>query len=235
MSDAITDKLIRAGGDLAALTEDERVTYYHTMCDRAGLDPAGLPFSYLKLSGRLTLYAGRQAAEQIARRDGLSTELVSREVMEDVVHVVARVTGPDRRVTERSGTAVLSGSPEARANALLRAETKACRRAVLAHAGLGMLDETEVASIGAEQEPVGPAAGTGRQGGPTGGITRQRAAELAHHARMIGWGTGDLMRIVANLHPGATGLGELTEEEADRIDAMMSRMADEAVAEETPA
>jgi hypothetical protein len=45
---------------------------------------------------------------------------------------------------------------EAKANAMLKATTKAIRRAVLAHCGLGMMDETEVETIpGAARVDIG--------------------------------------------------------------------------------
>ena len=46
-------------GDLAQLNEKERVTYYKTVCESLSLNPMTKPFDYIKLSGKLTLYAKR--------------------------------------------------------------------------------------------------------------------------------------------------------------------------------
>ena len=53
-----------------------------------------------------------------------------------------------RSVASATGAVSLAGlSGEAKANAFMKAETKACRRATLRLIGLGWLDESETASI----------------------------------------------------------------------------------------
>jgi hypothetical protein len=60
----------------------------------------------------------------------------------------ARVTGKDGRETDDVGVVTIkSASGDALANAMMKGATKAKRRAVLAHCGLGMLDETEIETI----------------------------------------------------------------------------------------
>ena len=44
-------------GDLAALAPDQRVAYYNRVCQSLGLNPLTKPFDYIKLNGKLTLYA----------------------------------------------------------------------------------------------------------------------------------------------------------------------------------
>ena len=62
--------------------------------------------------------------------------------------VSTRCTGKDGRVSENQG-AVSIGTlkGDMLANAILKATTKAIRRTVLAHCGLGMLDESETETI----------------------------------------------------------------------------------------
>jgi hypothetical protein len=76
--------------------------------------------------------------------------------MDDIYLVSVRVTGADGRLSENQGAvAVAHLKGDALANAVLKATTKAIRRAVLSHVGLGMLDETEVETIpGARVEPM---------------------------------------------------------------------------------
>jgi hypothetical protein len=66
--------------------------------------------------------------------------------------VSVRCTGKDGRSSENQGAVDISGlSGEKLANALMKATTKAIRRTVLAHCGLGMLDETELDTIPTNQ------------------------------------------------------------------------------------
>jgi hypothetical protein len=68
--------------------------------------------------------------------------------MDDIYIVSVRVTGADGRVSENQGAVAIGHlKADALANAVLKATTKAIRRAVLSHVGLGMLDETEVETI----------------------------------------------------------------------------------------
>lgn len=64
--------------------------------------------------------------------------------MQDIFIVTVRVSSPSGRFTESIGAVNIQGlRGEALANAFMKAETKAKRRAVLAYCGLGMMDESE--------------------------------------------------------------------------------------------
>src|ERR1017187_3092453 len=144
-------------GDLGKLTPDERVRYYGEVCRSLGLNPLTQPFSYINLNGKLQLYALRACADQLRKVNGVTLEIVSREVANDILTVHVRARLPDGRADEDLGAVpfpeTLKG--EARANAELKAVTKAKRRATLSICGLGWLDETEVESIPASaKRPV---------------------------------------------------------------------------------
>jgi hypothetical protein len=149
-----------AKGDLAKLTPDERVRYYNEVCRSMGLNPLTQPFSYITLNGKLTLYATRACADQLRKVNGVSLEIVSREIADDILTVHVRAKLPDGRVDEDLGSvsfpSTLKG--EARANAELKGVTKAKRRATLSICGLGWLDETEIADIPASAKRPAPAA-----------------------------------------------------------------------------
>ena len=66
----IEDVLIR--GDLSKLTEAQRTEYYMRVCHSLGLNPLTKPFDYLTLSGKLVLYAKRDAADQLRKINGIS-------------------------------------------------------------------------------------------------------------------------------------------------------------------
>jgi hypothetical protein len=135
-------------GDLSGLNEGQKRDYYLYRCRQVGLDPAAKPFDLLTLNGKQILYANAGATQQLCAIHKLSTQITHRERIDGIYVVSVRCTGADGRVSENQGAVDVSSlSGERLANALLKATTKAIRRAVLSHAGLGMLDETEVETI----------------------------------------------------------------------------------------
>lgn len=136
------------GGDLSKLTPSERVNYYRATCESLGLNPLTHPFDYLQLNGKLTLYARRECTEQLRSLRKISIAIVSREVVEGVYVVVSRAITPDGRTDESIGAVPIDTlKGEARANGIMKAETKSKRRVTLSIAGLAALDDSEVDSI----------------------------------------------------------------------------------------
>lgn len=134
--------------NLAKLSEAERLEYYKQVCDSVGLNYLTNPFAYIVLNGKLQLYAKKDAAEQLRKIHRVSLQIVSKEIIGDayVVHVKAK----DKNGTEDEATGIVTITGlkgENLANAMLKAETKAKRRATLSICGLGILDETELAAI----------------------------------------------------------------------------------------
>lgn len=142
-------------GDLSVLNNEDRIRYYAAVCESVGLNPLTKPFEYIKLNNKLTLYAKRDATDQLRKVNGISVQIVSRELIGDVYVVTARATDKTGRSDESIGAVPIKGlTGESLANAYMKAETKAKRRVTLSVAGLGMLDETEVITIpGAEPAP----------------------------------------------------------------------------------
>ena len=139
---------VMLGGDLRDLTAPQKVSYYRAVCDSIGLNPLTKPFEFITLSGRLVLYATRNATDQLRKIYGISVHITAREVLEDTYVVTARATMPTGRYDESTGAvpiAQLKG--DGRANAMLKCETKAKRRVTLSLVGLSTLDESEVESI----------------------------------------------------------------------------------------
>lgn len=135
-------------GDLSKLSPQERLMYYTKTCESLGLNPMTKPFDYIVLNNRLTLYAKRDATEQLRKIHRISIEITKREQIGDVYMVQAKATDKDGRTDESLGAVnILNLKGEALANALMKAETKAKRRVTLSIAGLGLLDETEVETI----------------------------------------------------------------------------------------
>lgn len=135
-------------GDLSQLSTGERIAYYKATCESLGLNPLTKPFDYIKLNNKLTLYAKRDATDQLRKIHNVSVSFVARERLEDVYMVTARATLPNGRTDESAGVVSIGGlKGDALANALMKAETKAKRRVTLSIVGLGLLDETELETI----------------------------------------------------------------------------------------
>lgn len=139
---------VLATGNIGALTTHQRVSYYTAICQRLGLNPLTRPFEYLSLNGKITLYARRDATDQLRANKQVSIQLVGRERIEDVWIVTARASTPDGRVDESTGAVTIGNlRGDSLANALMKAETKAKRRVTLSICGLGWTDETEIETI----------------------------------------------------------------------------------------
>lgn len=137
-----------AKGDLARLTPEERGKYYVAVCNSMGLNPLTQPLEYVTLNGKLTLYARKNAAEQLRKTYGVSVEITSTEKIGDLYVVRAKATDRTGRVDEDMGAVPLGRlQGEALSNAMMKAITKAKRRVTLSICGLGFLDETEVESV----------------------------------------------------------------------------------------
>jgi hypothetical protein len=151
-------------GDLKQLSPAQKISYYRAVCESVGLNPLTQPFQYLVLNGREVLYALRGATDQLRALHQVSVTITAREAVEDCFVVTAKATLPSGRTDETIGAVPIAGlRGEARANALMKAETKAKRRVTLAIVGLGMLDETEVQAIEAAAPPVEVDHGTGEE------------------------------------------------------------------------
>lgn len=143
----VMERVITAG-DLAKLSAAQRVAYYRRVCETLGLNPLTRPFQYIVLNGKLTLYATRDCTDQLRALRGISIERLDRELVEGVFLVTAYGRDARGRVDSSTGAVAVEGlRGEARANALMKAETKAKRRLTLSLAGLGWLDEIEVDSV----------------------------------------------------------------------------------------
>lgn len=135
-------------GDLSQLNPDQRVAYYNKTCESLKLNPLTRPFEYIRLNGKLTLYAKRDCTDQLRKNYGVSIKIIDRTKIDDIFMVTAEAALPSGRLDASIGAVSIAGlRGEAYANALMKAETKAKRRVTLSICGLGLLDETEADSI----------------------------------------------------------------------------------------
>jgi len=144
-------------GDLAGLSEAQRLEYYRAVCESLGINPLTRPFEYLRLNGRLVLYATRAAADQLRAIHGISILDAKIERRDDLITVTVRGRTRDGREDVEVGVVSAAGlRGDALANAEMKALTKAKRRLTLSLAGLGWLDETEAETIPGAQRVSEP-------------------------------------------------------------------------------
>ena len=145
-----------AMGDLSRLTSNDRLKYVGAICQSVGLNPLTRPFDFITLQGKLTMYANKGCAEQLRSIHGVSCSIVERSEFRGTYMVRVRATTKDGRSDEATGVVVLheGAKGEALANAMMKAETKAKRRATLSLCGLGIIDESELDTVDARPAVV---------------------------------------------------------------------------------
>lgn len=147
MDPATMEKVV-VGGDLSQLTPQQRLSYYAARCEAAGLDPRARPFQYLQLQGKLVLYADKGCADQLCASRALTVQIVDRRAIGDCYEVHVRVTRHGGTSVDDVGVVSIGTlKGEALCNAIMKAVTKAKRRAILSACGLGMLDDSEIETI----------------------------------------------------------------------------------------
>ena len=150
VSAAVMEQVV-INGDLDKLSAQDRVAYYKRVCESVGVNPFTRPFQYIRLNGKLTLYAAKDCTEQLRARRGISITGLAATFDKDaaVYTVIATAIDREGRTDSATGAVPLGNEVkgEARANAIMKAETKAKRRVTLSICGLGWLDESETGSI----------------------------------------------------------------------------------------
>lgn len=146
LAPSVIESLI-LNADLSKLTPSQKADYVKYRCQSLGLDAAAKPFELLNLQGKQILYATAACTQQLCESRKLSVALVGHEMVSDVIVVTAKVSDKERSTENVGAVSVGAIKGDSLANALMKARTKAIRRTVLAHCGLGMLDETETETI----------------------------------------------------------------------------------------
>lgn len=149
-----------AEGQLQKLSTDQRLKFLAATCRSVGLNPLTRPFEFITLQGKITMYARKDATDQLRRLHNVSLRIVSREVVGDVLMVTAQAVAPGGRQDEAIGAVPWPRTgAEAQALAAMKAETKAKRRVTLSICGLGFMDESEIEgaqTAGSFSEPSAP-------------------------------------------------------------------------------
>jgi hypothetical protein len=142
------------GGDLTPLTPEQRVRYMQRVCTGLGLNWETSPFIYVKPADKLILYATKDCAAQLRRRDGISIEVTGRSFMPEqgIYCVEVKATNAQGRSETAIGSVGVMGMKhETLAGQMMRAETKAKRRVTLSLCGLGLDGEDDMPAF----SPIG--------------------------------------------------------------------------------
>lgn len=136
-------------GDLNALSDAERLQYYMTVCHSLGLNPATRPLEFLRLQGqKLVLYARKDCTDQLRSLRGVSVSKPELTMQDGLCIVSISAQDKTGRTDSDLGVVTVGNlQGDARANALMKAITKAKRRVTLSICGLGILDESELETI----------------------------------------------------------------------------------------
>lgn len=188
---AVVERVI-ALGDLRDLTPRERVAYYLHVCESVGLNPATRPFEYISLNNKLTLYSTKNCTDQLRQIHTISVASLSRETIDGIHVVTATVTNAlGRRDEDVGAVSIANLKGEAMANALMKATTKAKRRATLSICGLSFLDESEIEAVkGAQRVTVtqdGEIIDAKPEPPSQPDLTKQLAASVDWDKWAIGW------------------------------------------------
>lgn len=140
-------------GDVQRLKPGERTAYYRAICESVGLNWLTRPLDLIKgmQDGKYRFYFRKEATDQLARASQISFTTLSRERMDDLYIVEMRGTLPNGRSLEDQGIVAYpeDAAPTERANAMMKATTKARRRITLGLVGLGwqVADETQQGAV----------------------------------------------------------------------------------------
>lgn len=145
LSSAIEQVVVE--GDLSRLNPEQRVDYYRTVCQSIGLNPYTRPFDYLRLNGKLTLYARKDATDQLRKIHGVNIDDIQKDSDGDWFIVTVKGSDREGRRDVEMGVVNKKDMQGNFGNAMMKAVTKAKRRLTLSLCGLGWLDETELETI----------------------------------------------------------------------------------------
>lgn len=135
-------------GDISKMNPQQRVEYYTRFCEKLGLNPLTQPFMIIKFQGKEKFYATKDCTEQLRKIHSVSVIDSITEKVGDLLIVKVKVSDADGRTDVGTGVVVTQGlNPTDLANAYMKCETKAKRRATLSICGLGILDESETDTI----------------------------------------------------------------------------------------
>lgn len=135
-------------GDLAKLSNEQRVAFYLDVCSSLGINPRTRPFDWIEFydpttkGKKLTLYPNQSCAAQLRRQHQISIRVMRREPVGELFVVEVEGTTPNGRTgTASKYVSVVDGQGQRLrgtqlANAYMKAETGAQRRLTFSMVGM---------------------------------------------------------------------------------------------------
>jgi len=132
-------------GDIGKMSDVMKVQYYNQLCHSLNLNPVTRPFQLISFQGKSVLYATKDATEQLRKLNGVSVVDLQQDIKDGLCISKCKVQDKNNRYDIATGAVSITGLKGGDlANAIMKSETKAKRRATLSICGLGMLDESEL-------------------------------------------------------------------------------------------
>ena len=132
-------------GDISKMSNEMKVEYYNKLCHSLSLNPVTKPFQIIAFQGKTILYATKDCTEQLRKINKVSIVELNQDLKEGLCISKCKVQDKDNRYDIATGVVNIAGLKGGDlANAIMKSETKAKRRATLSICGLGILDESEL-------------------------------------------------------------------------------------------
>ncbi len=127
--------------DLSALNEQEQNTWALQVCEKYKMDSLMCPISFIPnpKTNKIIPYLNRAGSEQLIFNHKMKVTVSEPSFINGICIVKANVTMPNGVINENIGCVSIEGlKGEALSNAIMKATTKAKRRAVIGAVGLGL-------------------------------------------------------------------------------------------------
>ena len=131
-------------GDLSKMKPEQKVLYALQVCEKLGLNPETQPFQLIVMKNKENLYATKNCTDQLRKIHKVSIIESDTKIENGIIVTRVKVQDGTGRYDVSTGAVPQAKNAEDLCNAIMKAETKAKRRATLSICGLGMLDESEL-------------------------------------------------------------------------------------------
>lgn len=149
MQKTLPSSAVRAtmSGDWNGVSDADRMRFLKHMCDALSIPLVLNPFKFISMKGKTVLYSTAEAAFSLARKNKMTVKVTEERFDKEsqILTVKVTATHPKGEQSDDVGKIYLGGlSGQDRANAEMKAVTKAKRRAIFSALGLSVMDEDEI-------------------------------------------------------------------------------------------
>lgn len=143
--------------DWSKLSEEDRLKAALALCRALDIPTPLNPFRFITMNGKVVLYAPNEAAQLIAESKGASVNITNKYLDKEtnIYTVEVRVSTATRTIDNMACLYVGGLTGQKRADAMMKAVTKASRRTIFAAFGLSVTDDDDIEA----QRTQGPATG----------------------------------------------------------------------------